>query len=85
MALYYDLQVYKDVHRLTLLLFQYTKDFPKEYEYSLGEGIMRNSIVLVRSIYRANKASYKTPELDSFINGLEDLKSFSSYRLKVET
>ena len=35
MALYYDLQVYKDVYRLTLLLFQYTKDFPKEYKYSL--------------------------------------------------
>lgn len=38
MALYYDLQVYKDVYRLTLLLFQYTKDFPKEYKYSLGGG-----------------------------------------------
>lgn len=47
MALYYDLQVYKDVYRLTLLLFQYTKDFPKEYKYSLGEDIRRDSIDLV--------------------------------------
>ena len=74
MALYYDLQVYKDVCRLTLLLFQYTKDFPKEYKYSLGEDIRRDSIVLVRSIYRDNKASDKTPELDSFMDDFEVLK-----------
>ena len=36
MALFHDLQVYKDVYRLTLLLFQYTKDFPKEYKYFFG-------------------------------------------------
>ena len=65
---------YKDVYRLTLLLFQYTKDFPKEYKYSLGEDIRRDSIILVRSIYRVNKASDKTPELDSFIDDLEVLK-----------
>ena len=47
MNLYYDLQVYKDVYRLTLLLFQYAKDFPKEYKYSLGEDIRMDSIVLV--------------------------------------
>ena len=74
MALYYDLQVYKDVYRLTLLLFQYTKDFPKEYKYSLGEDIRRDSIDLVRSIYSANKASDKTPELDSFMDDFEVLK-----------
>lgn len=47
MGLYYDLQVYKNVYRLTLLLFKYTKDFPKEYKYSLGEDIRRDSIDLV--------------------------------------
>ena len=74
MALYYDLQVYKDVYRLTLLFFQYTKDFPKEYKYSIGEDIRRDSIMLVRSIYRANKAYDKTPELDSFMDDFEVLK-----------
>lgn len=74
MALYYDLQVYKDVYRLTLLLFQYTKDFPKEYKYSLGEDIRRDSNDLVRSIYRANKVPDKTPELDSFMDDFEVLK-----------
>ena len=36
MALYYDLQIYKDVHSLVLLVFQYTKEFPKEYKFNLG-------------------------------------------------
>ena len=73
-GLYHDLQVYKDVYRLTMLLFQYTKDFPKEYKYSLGEDIRRDSIILVRSIYRANTASDKTPELASFMDEFEVLK-----------
>ena len=82
MAFYYDLQVYKDVYRLTLLLFQYTKDFPKEYKYSLGEDIRRDSIVLVRSIYRANKASDKTPALDALIDDFRALKVFCKLSIK---
>ena len=44
MALYYDLQIYKDVHSLVLLVFQYTKEFPKEYKFNLGEDMRRDSI-----------------------------------------
>lgn len=29
MALYYDLPVYKDVYRLILTIFEYTKDFSR--------------------------------------------------------
>ena len=39
MALYYDLPVYKDVYRLILKIYEYTKDFPKEYKYTLGQDI----------------------------------------------
>ena len=60
MALYYDLQIYKDVHSLVLLVFQYTKEFPKEYKFNLGEDMRRDSIVLVRSIYRINKLWRRT-------------------------
>jgi 23S rRNA-intervening sequence protein len=56
MALYYDLPVYRDVYRLILKIFEFTKDFPREYKYSLGQDLKHDSIVLVRSIYRANKA-----------------------------
>jgi hypothetical protein len=56
MALYYDLPVYEDVNSLILKIFEYTRDFPREYKYTLGQDLKRDGIVLVRSIYRANKA-----------------------------
>ena len=36
MALYYDLPVYQDVYRLILKLFELTREFPREYKYTLG-------------------------------------------------
>lgn len=62
MALYYDLPVFKDVYKLVLKVFDYTKDFPREYRYTLGQDMKKDSIQLVRSIYRANKAKEKQVE-----------------------
>jgi hypothetical protein len=39
MALYYDLPVFKEVYKLILVLFEVTKDFPKEYKYTVGQNI----------------------------------------------
>ena len=68
MALYYDLPVYKDVYRLILTIFEYIRDFPREYKYTLGQDLKRDGIVLVRSIYRANKAqcAFRRRRTDSF-------------------
>ena len=66
MALYYDLPVFKDVYQLILKFFDYTKDFPREYKYTLGQDLKRVGINLVRSIYRANKAKIKTEYLENF-------------------
>ena len=74
MALYYDLNVFKDVYKLILLLFEVTKDFPREYKYTLGQDIKRDSIQLVRSIYRANKAIDKKQYLEAFLDDFEILK-----------
>ena len=46
MALYYDLRVFKDVYQLILNIFEYTKDFPREYKYTLGQDMKRDAIVL---------------------------------------
>jgi hypothetical protein len=61
MALYYDLPVFKDVYKLTLLIYGLTKDFSKEYKYTLGQDLQKDVMVLMRSIYRANKAQKKRP------------------------
>jgi hypothetical protein len=53
MALYYDLPVYRDTYRLVLKIFEVTKDFPKEYKFTLGQDMKRDALQLVSSIYRA--------------------------------
>ena len=74
MALYYELQVFKDVFKLVLKIFDYTKDFPREYKHTLGQDMKRDSIQLVRSIYRANKAKEKRAYLETFLDDFELLK-----------
>ena len=64
MALYYDLPVFKEVYQLILKIFEYTKDFPKEYKYTLGQEMF---IVAKRhyAIYtnRSTQARTKTQEM----------------------
>jgi hypothetical protein len=74
MALYYDLPVFKEVYQLILKIFEYTKDFPKEYKYTLGQDMKRDGMQLVRSIYRANKAKDKREYLETFLDDFEVLK-----------
>ena len=74
MALYYELQVFKDVYTLVQKVFLYTQEFPREYKYTLGQDMKRDSIQLVRSIYRANKAKDKVVYLETFLDDFELLK-----------
>ena len=74
MALYYDLPVYKDVYRLILKIYEYTKEFPKEYKYTLGQDMKKDGLQLVRSIYRANKEKDKRKYLESLLDDFEFLK-----------
>ena len=73
MARYYDLPVFQDVYRLILSLFAHTKDFPREYKYTLGQDMKCDGINLVRSIFRANKATDKTDYLEEFLDNFEVL------------
>ena len=67
MALYYDLPVFRDVYKLILLIYSITKDFSKEYKYTLGQDLKRDGMVLMRSIYRANKAQNKKEYLETYL------------------
>jgi hypothetical protein len=44
MALYYELPVYRDVYKLILMIFECTKDFSKEYKYTLGQDMKRDRL-----------------------------------------
>ena len=72
MALYYDLPVFKDVYQLILKIFEYTKDFPREYKYTLGQELKRDGINLARSIYRANKSKNKVEYLETFLDDFDE-------------
>gem|GEM_PF-2159764 len=48
MALYYDLPVYRETYQLILKIFECTRDFPKEYKYTLGQDMRRDALQLVR-------------------------------------
>jgi hypothetical protein len=74
LALYYDLPVYQDTYRLILKIFELTKEFPREYKYTLGQDMKRDGLVLVRSIYRANKTKEKREHLEQFLDDFEILK-----------
>ena len=46
--------------------FATAKDFSKEYKYTLGQDLKKDVMVLMRSIYRANKAQNKKEYLEDF-------------------
>ena len=74
MELYYDLLVYRDTYKLILKIFECTKDFSKEYKYTLGQDMKRDALQLVRSIYRANKSNNQKEHLETFMDDFELLK-----------
>jgi len=69
MALYYDLPVYRDTYKLILKIFECTKDFSKEFKYTLGQDMKRDALQLVRSIYRANKAQSSRRPRQQYLTG----------------
>ena len=74
MALFYDLPVYKETYKLILLIFEISKDFPREYKYTLGQDMKHDALLLVRSIYRANRSESKKEHLEEFLDNFEILK-----------
>jgi len=60
MALYNELPVYKATYDLLLGIFKFTKDFSKEYKYTVGESLKKETIELLPLIYRANTKYKKT-------------------------
>ncbi len=74
MALSHELPIYKDVYKLILQIFEFTKDFSREYKYTLGQDMKRDVLMLVRSIYRANRNTEKRQYLEEFLDNFEILK-----------
>ena len=65
MAQYSELPVYKATYDLFFAIFQSTKDFNKEYKYTVGESLKKETIELITRIYRANSRTDKVETLQT--------------------
>lgn len=62
MGLHQELPVYKASYDLLLAIFEFTKNFNKDYKYTVGESLKKETTELLTLIYRANSRKDK-PEL----------------------
>ncbi len=60
MAQYQHLPIYKKTYDVLLRTMIATKNFPREYKYTLGQKLKDELIELVVMIYRANSATIWT-------------------------
>ncbi|MEI6753592.1 MAG: four helix bundle protein [Paludibacter sp.] len=60
MGMYDELPVYKATYDLLLAIFQFTRDFKREFKYTVGESLKSQTIELLMLIYRANTQYDKT-------------------------
>ncbi len=65
MAQYQHLPIYKQTYDILLRTMTATKEFPREYKYTLGQKIKDELIELVVMIYRANSAADKERHIES--------------------
>jgi hypothetical protein len=49
-----ELPVYKATYDLLLEMFRFTNDFSKEYKYTVGDSLKKETIELITLIYMAN-------------------------------
>ena len=74
MAMHTDLPVYKDTYQFVLKIFECTKNFSKEYKYTIGADLKRDAMQLLRTIYRVNRSKEKKELLEAFLDEFELVK-----------
>ncbi len=76
MALAQELPVYKASYDLLLALFKLTKNFKREFKYTIGESLKKEMIELVTLIYRANTKRDKKDVLQEARERIEVVRLF---------
>ena len=76
MGIHQELPVYKSTYDLLLAIFQFTKDFNKEYKYTVGESIKNETMSLLTLIYRANSRKDKMELLQEARERIEVIRLF---------
>jgi hypothetical protein len=74
MAQYQHLPIYKQTYDVLLRTMTATKDFPREYKYTLGQKIKDELIELVVLIYRANSAADKERHIQMILERVQAIQ-----------
>ncbi|MBT4155273.1 MAG: four helix bundle protein [Candidatus Marinimicrobia bacterium] len=76
MSKYDELPVYKASYDLLLVIFQFTKNFNKEFKYTIGESLKKETTELITLIYRANSKKDKHDVLQEARERIEVIRLF---------
>ncbi|OYX53300.1 hypothetical protein B7Y92_03420 [Candidatus Saccharibacteria bacterium 32-50-13] len=71
MATYYNLPVYKQSYDLLLEIFKLTKEFNREYKYTIGEELKKETMAMIINIYRANSSEDRAGYIASARENIE--------------
>ena len=71
MTTYYNLPVYKQSYDLLIEIFKLTKEFNREYKYTIGEELKKETTAMIINIYRANSSNNK---VDHIMNARENIE-----------
>lgn len=74
MAQYQHLPIYKQTYDILLRIMTATKDFPREYKYTLGQKMKDELMELVVMIYRANSAADKARHIESILERVQAIQ-----------
>jgi hypothetical protein len=76
MALYNQLPVYKVSYDLLVSIFKYSSNFKKEYKYTIGESLKKETIEMITNIYRANSRVDKAPLIQKARENVEVIRLY---------
>lgn len=71
MAQYEHLPIYKQTYDILLRIMTATKEFPREYKYTLGQKLKDEVMELVVLIYRANSAGDKQAHVAQIVERVQ--------------
>ena len=76
MVIYNHLPVYKASYDLLVEIFEVTRHFTREYKYTLGESIKKETIEMITNIYRANSSYDKRDKIQAARENIEVIRLY---------
>lgn len=71
MAQYKHLPIYKVTYELLRQLIEVTKEFPRDYKFTLGQKIKNEAIEMVVLIYKANSTTDRISHIEALMERLQ--------------